>query len=158
MTETQTGEKKKKKGVKGMLSKLTKARSIEDSCTGGSIVGAGVKAMGVGVGGSGSDLSLDVEKEGKVRGKIKSFFKGTSGNRTQSTDRGSTGREGPSVKTVAGNIDSDTAAAGSLTSLDSEVSITLPLSSLRRRRVRGELTKAQSTSAIARQGSFETEV
>ncbi|KAK3862080.1 hypothetical protein Pcinc_032022 [Petrolisthes cinctipes] len=45
-----------------------------------------------------------------------------------------------------------------MTSLDSEVSITLPLSSLRRRRVRGELTKAQSTSAIGRQGSFETEV
>ena len=36
-------DKKKKKGVKAMFSKLTKSRSIEDSSTGGSIIGAGVK-------------------------------------------------------------------------------------------------------------------
>lgn len=44
-TGSQASEKEgeKKKGIKGIFSKLSKARSIEDSSTGGSIVDVGVK-------------------------------------------------------------------------------------------------------------------
>ncbi|KAG0708266.1 hypothetical protein GWK47_024025 [Chionoecetes opilio] len=105
-------EKKKKKGVKAIFSKLTKSRSIEDSNTGGSIVGAGVKAMGVGVGGSGSDISTtEVEKESKVKGKLKSLFRSGLPTRSQSVDRDK-GREGPNVKATATSIESKTGSPG----------------------------------------------
>ncbi|XP_071538899.1 uncharacterized protein [Panulirus ornatus] len=104
------GEKKKKKGVKEMISKLAKSRSIEDSSTGGSILGAGVKAMGVGMGGSGSDIPKDVEKESKVKGKIKGFFKMGPPSRSQSTDR-----IGPSVRAVASSFEADTGSMASKT-------------------------------------------
>lgn len=99
---------KKKKGIKGMFSKLTKSRSIEDSNTGGSIVGAGVKAMGVGMGGSGSDISTtEVEKESKVKGKLKSLFKSGPPTRSQSVDR-DTGQKGPNGKSTATSYESKT--------------------------------------------------
>ncbi|KAG7162848.1 SOGA3-like [Homarus americanus] len=154
------GEKKKKKGVKGMLSKLTKSRSIEESSTGGSIVGAGVKAMGVGVGGSGNDIPDEVEKESKVKGKIKGLFKLGPPSRSQSVDRG-TSRDGPNVKAVASSFDGDTASMASITSLESNASANVP-PVLRRYKGRvqpsGAMTKAQSFSAIGRQSSLETDV
>ncbi|ROT78043.1 hypothetical protein C7M84_003266 [Penaeus vannamei] len=99
---------KKKKGIKGMISKLTKSRSIEDSATGGSIVGAGVKAMGVGVGGSGNDIPSDVEKD-SVKGKLKGLFKKGPPSRSQSVDRA----DGTSVKKIASSYDYDTASLAS---------------------------------------------
>nr|XP_045620548.1 trichohyalin-like isoform X1 [Procambarus clarkii]XP_045620549.1 trichohyalin-like isoform X1 [Procambarus clarkii] len=142
---------KKKKGVKGMISKLTKSRSIEESSTGGSIVGAGVKAMGVGMGGSGSDIPTEVEKESKVKGRLKGFFKIGPPSRSQSMDRAG------GAKTSSGKYDSDTA---SITSLESNASANAPLviRRVRGRALPGSITKAQSISAIGRQGSHETDV
>ncbi|XP_071538895.1 uncharacterized protein [Panulirus ornatus] len=149
------GEKKKKKGVKEMISKLAKSRSIEDSSTGGSILGAGVKAMGVGMGGSGSDIPKDVEKESKVKGKIKGFFKMGPPSRSQSTDR-----IGPSVRAVASSFEADTGSMASVSSLESNTSTNIP-SVLRRYRGRSHsdsTTKAQSISTAGRQRSLETDV
>ncbi|XP_037798262.1 uncharacterized protein LOC119593404 isoform X2 [Penaeus monodon] len=101
---------KKKKGIKGMISKLTKSRSIEDSATGGSIGGAGVKAMGVGMGGSGNDIPSDVEKD-SVKGKLKGLFKKGPPSRSQSVDRA----DGTSVKKIASSYDYDTASMASRT-------------------------------------------
>ncbi|XP_069193897.1 trichohyalin isoform X8 [Procambarus clarkii] len=142
---------KKKKGVKGMISKLTKSRSIEESSTGGSIVGAGVKAMGVGMGGSGSDIPTEVEKESKVKERLKGFFKIGPPSRSQSMDRAG------GAKTSSGKYDSDTA---SITSLESNASANAPLviRRVRGRALPGSITKAQSISAIGRQGSHETDV
>ncbi|KAK8745425.1 hypothetical protein OTU49_000183 [Cherax quadricarinatus] len=162
-TGSQTSEldavgEKKKKSVKGMLSKLTKSRSIEETSTGGSIVGAGVKAMGVGMGGSGSDIPTEVEKESKVK-KIKGLFKIGQASRSHSTDR-STGREGSSGKTTSTAYESDTASITSITSLESNASTNVPpvLRRFRTRAQPGIMTKAQSISAIGRQGSHETDV
>ncbi|XP_063870334.1 trichohyalin-like isoform X4 [Scylla paramamosain] len=148
-------DKKKKKGVKAMFSKLTKSRSIEESGTGGSIVGAGVKAMGVGMGGSGSDISTtEMEKESKVKGKLKSLFRSGPPNRSQSVER-DTAREGPNAK--SSGYDSKT---GSIASLESEAGSTLPpvLQRYRGRADYGAMTKAQSISSIGRRSSVETEV
>lgn len=146
---------KKKKGIKGMISKLTKSRSIEDSATGGSIVGAGVKAMGVGVGGSGNDIPSDVEKD-SVKGKLKGLFKKGPPSRSQSVDRA----DGTSVKKIASSYDYDTASLASNTSLESNTSANIPpvMRRFRGRSQHGAMTKAQSFTAIGRQSSLETDV
>ncbi|XP_047478471.1 trichohyalin-like [Penaeus chinensis] len=146
---------KKRKGIKGMISKLTKSRSIEESATGGSIVGAGVKAMGVGVGGSGNDIPSDVEKD-SVKGKLKGLFKKGPPSRSQSVDRA----DGSNVKKIASSYDYDTASMASNTSLESNTSANIPpvMRRFRGRSQHGAMTKAQSFTAIGRQSSLETDV
>ncbi|XP_064088182.1 trichohyalin-like [Macrobrachium nipponense] len=79
---------KKKKGLKGVMSKFGKSRSIEESGTGRKFFPpivkglGGLKAMGVGVGGSGSDIPTDVEKD-SVKGKLKGLFKKGPPSRSQ---------------------------------------------------------------------------
>lgn len=145
---------KKKKGIKGVMSKFGKSKSIEESGTGTSIVGAGLKAMGVGVGGSGSDVPSEVEKD-SVKGKLKGFFKKGPPSRSQSVDRAT---EGVNVKSSANEY--DTASMASITSLESNASANLPpvMRRIRGRNNFGAMTKAQSFTAIGRQGSLETDV
>ncbi|XP_066971725.1 early endosome antigen 1 isoform X13 [Macrobrachium rosenbergii] len=147
---------KKKKGLKGVMSKFGKSRSIEESGTGSSIVGAGLKAMGVGVGGSGSDIPTDVEKD-SVKGKLKGLFKKGPPSRSQSVDRAT---DNVNVKSTASTYEYDTASMASNTSLDSNASANLPpvMRRLKGRNNLGAMTKAQSFTAIGRQSSVETDV
>ncbi|XP_076031421.1 uncharacterized protein LOC143019563 isoform X3 [Oratosquilla oratoria] len=154
-----TLEKKKKKagGIKGVMSKLTKSKSIEDSDTGSLVIGAGLQALAPGVGDSGQDL----EKE-TVKGKLKGIFKKGPPSRSQSVDRG-TDREGPTKPRRLGSRQfDDTASIASNASIESSSSAYVP-PVMRRfggKAQFGSMTKASSLTVLggSRQSSFETQV
>lgn len=160
-TGSQTSDvegEKKAKGIKGIFSKIGKARSIEGTATGGSIVDVGVKASMMSGVGSGKDIPSDVEKD-TVKSKIKTLFRGKGPpSRSQSTDR-----ENTNVKKALSMYESDTASVASNTSISSTSNLPPVLRRLGNRTSTFGPTIASSRaggslSNIGRQSSQETQV
>ncbi|XP_047737121.1 nucleoprotein TPR, partial [Hyalella azteca] len=156
-TGSQTSEiegEKKPKGIKGLFSKLSKARSIEDSATGDSIVDVGVKAaMLSGVGSSGKDIPSDVEKD-SMTSKIKTLFKGKAPpSRSQSTER-----DNSNVKKTKSIFEADAASIASNTSLNSAANVPPVLRRLQGRSSAFGPTIANKPASLQRQSSHETRV
>ncbi|KAF4526379.1 hypothetical protein B566_EDAN016467 [Ephemera danica] len=96
-TQSESPDKKKKKGLFGKLKSLKKSKSIEDSTTGDFVLNAGLQAGSIG--GSGSDISVDVSTSGTgkkdMKDRIAGMFKKGTTSRGSSVERSSMDRDVP---------------------------------------------------------------